>query len=192
MSSWRFATLLPPLVFVMFLVTMSTRVLGESCFPLGASDSSGRGFNWHCASRRWQRHQKIAFVLVGSGSSMAFVGRGLHVTYRGDILTACLLAAMVSLLCTLSPPAARYRSVSLSPPCARFLQIPSPMRRRTRRHCACQCAVSPSPPPSCPLPLFKKKVLLPLRPPLPLLRRLLAHLSLSEQAAARRRTVVFS
>ena len=40
--------MLPPLVFAMFLVTMSTRVLGESCFPLGASDSSGRGFNWHC------------------------------------------------------------------------------------------------------------------------------------------------
>jgi hypothetical protein len=32
MSSWRFATLLPPLVFAMFLVTMSTRVLGGSCF----------------------------------------------------------------------------------------------------------------------------------------------------------------
>ena len=85
MSSWRFSTLLPPLVFAMFLVTMSTRILGESFLPLGASDSSGRGFNWHCASRRWQRHQKIAFVLVGSGSSMAFVGRGLHVTYRGVI-----------------------------------------------------------------------------------------------------------
>ena len=62
--------MLPPLVFAMFLVTMSTRVLGESCFPLGASDS-GRGFNWHCASRRWQRHQKIAFVLVGSGSEQS-------------------------------------------------------------------------------------------------------------------------
>jgi hypothetical protein len=80
MSSWRFSTLFPPLVFAMFLVTMSARILGEGFLPLEASDSSGRGFSLHCAISRWQRYQRIAFVLVGSGSSMTFDGRGLHVT----------------------------------------------------------------------------------------------------------------
>ena len=32
----------PPLVFAMFLVTMSARILGEGFLPLEASDSSGR------------------------------------------------------------------------------------------------------------------------------------------------------